>query len=110
MGEHIIDDEFKSDKYPWCKSGFVPLKLTDEGAWKPLWDYAQQRRVRDPEFSDDLEAALFAKGFKVEDAPRSDTSLPVSEVKICWYCKREVSRHFEHRCVAENAPENKQDK
>jgi len=66
MGAHLIKGKFKSDKYPWCKPGFVPLKLTDKTAWKPLWNYAQTRRFVDAEFSDDLEAALLNAGFKKE--------------------------------------------
>ena len=75
----------------------MPLKLTDEGAWKPLWDYAQQRRVRDPEFSDDLEAALFAKGFKVEDAPEGpwEVSKHCDDSKCCmWVVEYEMHDDF----------------
>jgi len=64
MGEHLIRGEFQSDKYPWCKRGFVPLKLTDKSCHKSLWDYAQKRRKIDPEFSDDLEEALKLVGYK----------------------------------------------
>jgi len=63
MGEHLIAGEFQSDKYPWCKRGFVPLKLTDKSCHKALWDYAQERRTIDPEFSDDLEEALKLCGY-----------------------------------------------
>lgn len=73
MGEHLIDGEFQSDKYPWCKRGFVPLKLTDPMAHRPLSDYAQTRRAVDPEFSDDLEEALRLKGYKTE--PTADAAL-----------------------------------
>lgn len=65
MGEHInADGQFQSDKYPWCRPGFVPLKITDRGAWMPLWDYAEQRRPIDAAFADDLQAALKAAGFE----------------------------------------------
>lgn len=62
-GEHIIDGEFQSDKYPWCKRGFVPLKLTDPMAWPVLWAYAEIRESVDKEFSDDLREALKLAGF-----------------------------------------------
>jgi hypothetical protein len=64
MGDHInADGQFQSDKYPWCRPGFVPLKITDAGAWQPLWDYAEQRRAIDVGFADDLQAALRAAGY-----------------------------------------------
>lgn len=57
--EHINDDgEFQSDKYPWCKPGFVPLKLTDSDARIVLAQYAIMRRGIDPVFSDDLMFAI----------------------------------------------------
>lgn len=69
MGEHLINGEFKSDKYEWCELGFVPLKLTDLMAQRPLWDYAQTRRSVDPEFSTDLEEALRLQGY----VPKQET-------------------------------------
>jgi hypothetical protein len=63
MGAHIVNGEFQSDKYVWCKSGFVPLKISDPMAQPQLWAYAQTRRSVDAEFSDDLEWALKDKGF-----------------------------------------------
>jgi hypothetical protein len=63
MGSHIINGQFQSDKYTWCLPGFVPLKVTDPMAQPVLWQYAQTRRERDPEFADDLEFALRAAGF-----------------------------------------------
>ena len=60
---HIVDGQFKSDKYEWSKPGFVPLKLTDPMAQPVLWQYAQTRRAVDPEFSGDLETALCAAGY-----------------------------------------------
>ncbi len=72
MGAHLIDGEFQSDKYPWCKRGFAPLKLTDRGAWAVLWAYAQQRRSVDAVFADDLQEALRLKGY---DGPTDVTSL-----------------------------------
>jgi hypothetical protein len=64
MGAHLIDGEFQSDKYPTCPRGKVPLSVKDPTAQGLLWEYAQRRRVVDVEFSDDLEAALLAAGYK----------------------------------------------
>lgn len=64
MGAHLINGEFQSDKYPWCKHGFVPLKLTDPMARSVLAQYAALRHTIDPEFSDDLMVALKKKGWK----------------------------------------------
>lgn len=64
MGNHIIDGEFQSDKYPTCPRGKVPLSVKDPTAQDLLWEYAQRRRTVDTEFSDDLEAALRAKGYE----------------------------------------------
>ena len=58
MAEHLIDGEFQSDKYPWCKRGFVPLKLTDPNARTVLRAYAELRRPIDAEFSKDLLKAI----------------------------------------------------
>lgn len=63
MSAHLVDGQFQSDKYPWAKPGFVPLKLTDRTAQDLLWEYAQRRRAVDAEFADDLEAALRAAGY-----------------------------------------------
>lgn len=64
MGEHLIDNEFKSDKYEWCPAGFVPLKLTDPMAQGLLWGYAVKRSLIDPEFAEDLRDALLLKGYR----------------------------------------------
>jgi hypothetical protein len=64
MGEHMIDGEFQSDKYPTCPRGKVPLSTKDTSAQDLLWEYAQRRRVVDAAFSDDLEAALTLAGYK----------------------------------------------
>lgn len=62
--EHINEDgEFQSDKYPWCKAGFVPLKLTDPMAWPVLWEYARVRKSVDEEFSKDLQICLLKSGY-----------------------------------------------
>ncbi len=61
MGHHLVDGEFKSDKYPWCPPGFVPLKLTDPDARAVLKEYAQRHQDRDPNFSADLWTAIRIK-------------------------------------------------
>ncbi len=61
VGDHLINGEFQSDKYPWCHRGFVPLKLTDPDARVVLRIYVELRRRGghpDTEFADDLEAAI----------------------------------------------------
>ncbi len=63
MGEHLIDGEFQSDKYPTTPRGKVPLSTSDPDAHDLLWIYAQRRRAKDPEFSADLEEALRLKGY-----------------------------------------------
>lgn len=64
MGEHLINGEFQSDKYPETPRGLVPLKPTDPMAQDLLWEYAQRRREVDAEFADDLEQALRLKGYE----------------------------------------------
>lgn len=68
MGAHLIDGEFQSDKYPSTPRGKVPLSVNDKTAQDLLWTYAQRHRSVDAEFSDDLETALRAAGFK----PKTD--------------------------------------
>jgi hypothetical protein len=65
MGSHIVNGRFQSDKYPSCPPGKVPLSTKDPMAQDLLWEYAQRRRTVDAEFSDDLETALTADGFKL---------------------------------------------
>lgn len=48
------DGQFQSDKYPWCKPDFVPLKLSDPMAYDLLIEYALRRKEIDHEFSRDL--------------------------------------------------------
>lgn len=63
MGSHLIDGEFQSDKYPDCPRGKVPLSIKDKDAQPLLWIYAELHRGRDPEFSDDVQAALRLAGY-----------------------------------------------
>ena len=71
MGNHLINGEFQSDKYPTTPRGKVPLSCKDVTAQDLLWEYAQRRRAVDAEFSEDLEAALRLQGF----SPLSEVSL-----------------------------------
>lgn len=63
MGNHIVDGEFQSDKYPTTPRGKVPLSVKDATAQDLLWQYAQRRRAVDAEFADDLEIALKSAGY-----------------------------------------------
>ena len=74
MGAHINSDGlFQSDKYPTTPAGKVPLSVKDPDAQPLLWAYAQLHRLRDPEFSEDLETALRAAGY-------------VPQVHVCVAC------------------------
>jgi len=65
ISEHINEQgQFQSDKYPWCKPGFVPLKLTDPMAQSLLWTYAEIREPVDEDFSKDLYFCLLAAGYE----------------------------------------------
>ena len=64
---HIKDGQFQSDKYPWCKPGFFPMKLTDKDAQDLLWIYAE--RTEDYRLGDDLRKMLRAAGFKPDRYP-----------------------------------------
>jgi hypothetical protein len=64
MGSHIVNGQFKSDKYAWCEPGFLALKLTDRAAQPLIWEYAQTHRAIDSELSDDLETALRSAGYQ----------------------------------------------
>ena len=66
MGEHLIDGEFQSDKYPETPRGLVPLKPTDPRAQDLLAILAERYMEIDPEFARDLQEALRLKGFNPE--------------------------------------------
>jgi hypothetical protein len=89
MGAHLIDGEFQSDKYPTTPRGKVPLSTKDPMAQDLLWIYAERHRLKDAEFSDDLEAALVAAGY-----PRKET--------LCFDCQPEAVGAFQ--AVAETVP------
>jgi len=78
MGDHLIDGEFQSDKYPTTPRGKVPLSVKDPMAQDLLWEYARRRRVVDTEFSDDLEEALRLQG----SAPRQAVSEAMIEAGL----------------------------
>lgn len=90
MGDHLISEEFQSDKYPDTPRGFVPLKLTDPMAQDLLWEYARRRRKVDTEFSDDLEEALRLKGFKGMEADKGDFRQTKENTQTCGPLFREV--------------------
>lgn len=78
--EHLTESgSFRSDKYPWCLDGFLPLKISDKMAWPMLRAYADTRVTVDAEFSRDLHEALDSVG-----APREVTK-PLEEIaRDCW--------------------------
>ena len=55
---------FQSDKYDWCKKGFLALKLTDKSAQPLIWLYALVRGVSDREFQEDVHYALNKLGYR----------------------------------------------
>lgn len=69
MGDHLIDGEFQSDKYPTTPRGKVPLSVKDPMAQDLLWQYAQRRRKVDAGFAKDLEQALRNAGYEPAPAP-----------------------------------------
>ena len=82
MGAHLIDGEFQSDKYPSCPRGKVPLSTKDPDAQDLLWTYAQRHRRRDPEFADDLMAALEKDGFNPSSVAIMRSDEPVIEALL----------------------------
>jgi len=63
MGEHIIDGEFQSDKYPDTPRGLIPFKAKDPMAQDLIAIYANRRQSVDSEFSEDLRKILRLNGF-----------------------------------------------
>jgi hypothetical protein len=80
MGDHIVNGEFQSDKYPACPRGKVPLSVKDATAQDLLWKYAQRRRPVDAGFSKDLETCLLNAGFK--PAQHTDLSEKLHELAL----------------------------
>ncbi len=63
MGEHLINGEFQSDKFPDTPRGLVPFKCSDVRAQDLLWEYSMRKASVDPEFSADLQQALRLQGY-----------------------------------------------
>lgn len=63
MGEHLIDGEFQSDKFPGCPRGKVPVSTKDPLAQDLLWTVAGRYDFVDHEFAMDLRQALINHGF-----------------------------------------------
>ncbi|KKN77031.1 hypothetical protein LCGC14_0363700 [marine sediment metagenome] len=55
---------FRSDKFPWCKPGFLALKFTDKTAQPWIWGYALLRGHLDRAFQEDVHYALIKQGYK----------------------------------------------
>ena len=81
MGKHIIDGQFKSDKYPDCPRGLIPFKATDPMAQDLLYEYAVRRRETDGEFSDDLIETLRNTGYYGTGIPTLSPPL-IAEVTV----------------------------
>ncbi len=58
---------FRSDKYEWCKPGFLALKLTDPDAQDLIAEYADRRIEVDQEFGEDLHTALAKVGYSEKE-------------------------------------------
>ncbi|KKN68909.1 hypothetical protein LCGC14_0446950 [marine sediment metagenome] len=105
MGAHLVNGEFKSDKYPGCPAGKVPLSTKDPMAQDILATYAVWRRPVDAEFSDDLEEALRLDGYTSEAAippartrtPRW-TATPPTKPGLYWYALLS-DRHPRYKCA-----------
>ncbi len=85
MGEHIINGEFQSDKYPTTPRGKVPLSVADKTAQDLLWEYAQRRRAVDEEFAADLETCLLNAGMVDGFAPRTHAAIAVLDRLADWH-------------------------
>lgn len=85
---------FKSDKYPTCPAGKVPLSVKDPTAQDLLWAYAQRRRVVDAEFSDDLERALRNAGFVPPAVPPFTSPGAVIPAEVIAAAKRTPFIHL----------------
>ena len=82
MGEHLIDGEFQSDKYPETPRGLVPLKPTDPMAQDLLAIYAYRRADENKGFSEDLLKALRLKRYSSEKVlDRNRYILTYQEIK-----------------------------
>lgn len=76
--EHLTEEgEFRSDKYPWCRDGFVPLKISDKMTWGILRLYTNARASLDSEFSRDVNEALDNAGAAPLHGPMELVEKPV---------------------------------
>lgn len=87
MGEHIVDGEFQSDKYPLTPRGKILLSLRDKLAQPFLWGLAQAYRVVDCALSDDLETCLRKEGYAPPGPPP-----PIPLILWCPSCE---TRHVD---------------
>ena len=55
---------FRSDKFKWCKAGYLPLSFTDVTAQPWIYGYAALRGIVDREFQEDVHAALVNVGYR----------------------------------------------
>ena len=61
MGHHLTpENEFMSDKYKWCPTGYFALSFKDPLAWSAIEEYA--RTTDDVELREDLLKALETAG------------------------------------------------
>lgn len=80
--DHLtVSGSFRSDKYPWCRVGFVPLKLTDPAARDLLTEYARRRGAIDSAFEFDLYEALDRTSAKQSSRGRYETFETVQELR-----------------------------
>ena len=54
---------FRSDKFKWCKAGYLPLSFTDVTAQPWIYGYAALRGIIDREFQEDVHTALKNVGY-----------------------------------------------
>lgn len=54
---------FRSDKYKWCKPGYLALSFTDVTAHPWIYGYAALRGIIDREFQEDVHTALANAGY-----------------------------------------------
>lgn len=103
MGEHLIDGEFQSDKYPTCPRGKVPLSCKDKAAQDLLWEYAQRRRSVDEDFSSDLERALRLAGYAPPQSTAVSPEIIVRAAEEAMHALLHVDAHMSERTEAAKA-------
>lgn len=108
MGNHIVNGEFQSDKYPACPPDKVPLSVKDPTAQDLLWEYAQRRRAVDSEFSDDLQSRLLSVGYVPQISHRTDSeAIPSADPhdQICtWPLDGRAPRRGVRPCNRADCP------